>query len=160
MKFLIDSCKLVLPSTKPHSTGTKKTIEALSKIKWGQTETHLLDALVAVCLTPEESHKTLKEPLNGSSGQKCLCIQSVSSSICCLGSTKRRRKKRFYSVLTAAVQRSGEQKQRQDCFGHSYELHKGAKLVSSVGFNLRLRAAHIRAPHPTQLPPHYVLTCS
>ena len=83
--------------------------------------------------------------------QKCLCIQSVSSSICCLGSTKRRRKKRFYSVLTAAVQRSGEQKQRQDCFGHSYELHKGAKLVSSLAFNLRLRAAHIRAPHPKKI---------
>ena len=70
MKFLIDSCKLLLPSTKPHSTGTKKTIEALSKMKWGQTETHLLDALVAVCLTPEESHKTLKERLNGLLGTK------------------------------------------------------------------------------------------
>ena len=93
--------------------------------------------------------------------QKCLCIQSVSSSICCLGSTKPRRKKRRSAVQSKEQCR--EQKQRQDCLGHSSysaAVHKGAKLLSSPPFNLGLRAAHIRAdpPHLPSQCPHLLIT--
>ena len=61
--------------------------------------------------------KRWRAPFNGKAvggQQKCLCIQSVSSSICCLGSTKQRRKKRCSALQCTAIQISAVQRAKAE----------------------------------------------
>ena len=99
--------------------------------------------------------------------QKCLCIQSVSSSICCLGSTKRRRKKR-HSALHCRVKSSAVQRAKAET-GSLWPLLLLASRQCTKGqsrcccprppFNLGLRAAHIRG-EPCNPPPSHLLAVS